>query len=279
MLARVNLTELEQGLDRAILPADQIILLYSGIWTLGARIDVPARELPRRLIDAILHVLGPARTLVLPTYTYSYTRSRRYDPAATVPETGVLPIELLGRPKVIRTPSALNSYAAVGPDAEELATVRGATLWGAGSVMEWLERHNARICVLGLPWERACSFFHRTEELARVPYRYYKRFPGIWLEGGRERPWTETMYVRTLSRPSDFRWALVSDAVRASGRMRLGSRPLLLESALAKDVTAAGLALLEGDPYALLSNAADLREWVRSGKTDEIAALPPDERG
>lgn len=279
MSGRIDLSELERGFEQAVLPADRVVLLYSGIWTLGARIGVPARELPRLMIDAILRVLGPERTLLLPTYTYSYTSTRRYDPRASVPETGVLPIEILRRPAAIRTLSALNSYAAIGPNAAELANVGGETLWGVGSIMEWLERRNARVCVLGLPWEKACSFFHRTEELARVPYRYYKRFPGAWVEGGRKRSWTETMYVRTLSLPADFRWGLVSDAMRAAGRVRLGSAPLLLESALAQDITAAGLALLERDPYALLSNARALREWVRSGKAAEIAALPPEERG
>jgi aminoglycoside 3-N-acetyltransferase len=275
---RLGVPEFERALARAIVPEDRVVVMFSGIWTFGPRFDAPPDELPRILLDAILRHLGPGRTLLLPTYTYAYTRTRRYDPATARPETGVLPTEFLFGHPSRRTPSAMNSYAVAGPDTAEVMGLRGASLWGAGSVMEWLEQRNARLCVLGLPWEKACAFLHRMEEVARVPYRYYKRFPGAWVEDGQERPWTERMYVRSLVTPARYRWETVSGALRAAGRIRSGSDGLLLESALAGDIAATGLELLAHDPYALLTNPGTVRDWVRDGKAAEIAALPAEER-
>ena len=52
------------------------------------------------------------------------------------------------------------------------------TTWGEGSVFEWLEKKNARWVAFNLNWERGCAFAHRSEELCKVPYRFYKTFYG-----------------------------------------------------------------------------------------------------
>src|SRR5260221_10808745 len=92
---QVDLREFEQAMDRVVAPDDQIIVVFSGIWTFGARFNASPRELPGLLVKALLARCGPSRTLLLPTYTYGYARTRHYDPDNSPPETGVLATEFL----------------------------------------------------------------------------------------------------------------------------------------------------------------------------------------
>lgn len=252
---------------------DEIVVVYSGIWTFGHQFGLPAADVPRMLIEQMLESIGPRRTLLLPAYTYAFTQTRRYSPRTTLPETGVLPQTCLRECACLRTKSALNSFLAMGPKSIELARVLGSTLWGEGSLMAVFEQLHARIVVLGIPWKDACGFLHRIEEAALVPYRYHKTFNGSWIDGENSRQWAETMYVRPLTCMPVFRWSLVDERLREQHRVLSSAASVFIESADAADIVAAGLEILADDPYALLENAADLRQWVRDAKIAEIHAL------
>lgn len=272
-MSRLTPDQFRRCFDEVIDPADEIVVVYSGIWTFGHQFGLPARDVPRMLIEQILESIGPARTLLLPAYTYAFTRTRQYSPRTSAPETGVLPVACLAQCDCLRTKSALNSFLAMGPAAPELAPVVGQTLWGEGSLAALFEHRHARIVVLGIPWKDACGFLHRIEEAALVPYRYHKTFNGRWIDSEESRPWAETMYVRPLNCMPVFRWSQVDERLKARHRMRSAPPAVFIESADAADIVAAGLEIVAGDPYALLENAAEVRAWVRDHKAGEISAL------
>lgn len=276
-MARLTLDDFRDQFTDVLDPADSIVVVYSGIWTFGHLFDVPLRELPLELLQTMIDAVGPDRTLLLPAYTYAFTRTRVYSPAASKPETGVLPATMLDRVPAVRTRSALNSFLAIGPRADELARVRGETLWGAGSLKWYLQDQRARIVVLGLPWEIACGFLHRIEEQAEAPYRYHKTFHGAWEEAGQRTPYSETMYVRSLTCRPLFRWSLVDERLRSRGLVRGGTGEMHIESADASEIVSAGMEIVAEDPYALLANAAEVRAWVVNHKDREIDALRAEE--
>lgn len=270
---RITKEDFQNALAEVILPSDRIIVVYSGIWTFGHRFRVDRDNLPRLLLDVMLKFCGPKRTLALPTYTNYFARDRRYNPVNSKPETGILPETFLRQYQAARSLSAMNSFAAIGPKADKIAGMKGETLWGKGSVKEYLENVNARIVVIGLPWEIACGFFHRMEEVAKVPYRYFKTFHGIRVEDGQESFWSETMYVRPENCPTLFCWNRVSDQMRAKEQILSGTKGFVLESALAQDITNTGLEMLVDDPYVIVDNVEEVREWVQYGKQAELEEL------
>jgi aminoglycoside 3-N-acetyltransferase len=270
---RLDRAQFRRWFERLLEPTDEVVVVYSGIWTFGHQLDLPIRDVPRMLIEGMLEALGSERTLLLPSYTYAYARTRSYAPAESVPETGVLPQAMWREFPCVRTRSALNSFLAIGPKAGTLAQVVGATLWGEGSLKCTFERTHARMVTLGIPWKDSLGFLHRIEEAGRVPYRYHKTFHGQWVEGGQTRPWAETMYVRSIEVMPVFVWSRVDELLRARGRVRKAPGPVFIESADAADIVAAGLEIIADDPYAMLENADQVREWVRHGKAAEIEAL------
>lgn len=272
-MSRLRPDEFRRAFERVLSPADEVVVVYSGIWTFGHQFGLPIREVPRMLIEQMLEAVGAGRTLVLPAYTYAFARTRVYSPQESKPETGVLPQTFLQGFPCVRTRSALNSFLAIGPRAEALAGIGGATLWGEGSLKWHFEQAHARMVTLGISWKDSLGFLHRVEEAGKVPYRYFKTFNGQWAEGGQSRAWSETMYVRSIDVMPVFVWSKVDQLLRARGRVAKAQGPVFIESADAAEIVAAGLEIIADDPYAMLENRDEVRHWVEHGKAPEIEAL------
>ncbi len=154
-------------------------------------------------LDAFLEVAGPDGTLVVPTFTYSYTRNEPYDPAATPPgpALGALSNALWRRPDAFRSLDPLFSVIALGGRAQALISSSGATdSFGAGSVYQRLLELDAAILNIGLRGTHA-QVVHHIEQMAGVPYRFIKRFRGTTVVDGVARV-TEVAYnVRGLDEP------------------------------------------------------------------------------
>jgi aminoglycoside 3-N-acetyltransferase len=144
------------------------------------------------VVDAVLAALGPARTLLWPTFTAQLTDPSQwaklpapprerwdeireelpdFDPLRTTPRRmGRLNELLLHRPGVVRSAHPAESVAAIGPRAEWL--VRPHPLddpMGPRSPWARLCELDARVVLVGVGFER-CSIVHHGERLADPPY-------------------------------------------------------------------------------------------------------------
>jgi aminoglycoside 3-N-acetyltransferase len=189
------------------LRAGDVVFCHSSVAMLG----IPAEGLDEAAIGAVYaaafrEVLGPEGTLVLPAFTYSYTKGEVYDPAATppAPAIGALPIALWRHPAAARSLDPLFSVIALGGRARELAERAGAEdSFGAGSIYALLLALDAAILNIGLRGTHA-QLAHHVEQQAGVSYRFIKRFRGTTVVDGAARE-TEVAYnVRALDEPRHF---------------------------------------------------------------------------
>jgi aminoglycoside N3'-acetyltransferase len=272
-MGRLQRSQFRRWFEEVLLPSDDLVVVYSGIWTFGNQFDMPVRDVPRMIIELMLEAVGPSRTLLLPSYTYNFTGTREYSPKKSIPETGVLPQVMWKEFSCKRTTSALNSFLAIGPKDNLLTEISGETLWGNGSLKEYFERSHARMVTLGLPWKDSLGFLHRIEEAALVPYRYHKTFHGHWLYEDGLRPWTETMFVRSTEVMPIFDWSSVDRLMRNRSQIISTDGPIFIESADATEIVKAGLEIIKDDAYGLLVNPREVRQWVENHKFLEIARL------
>ena len=272
-MSRLDPLAFRRSFESLLDPADEVVVVYSGIWTFGHQFGLPIMDVPAMLIETMLEAVGPDRTLMLPAYTYAYAGTRSYSPRHSVPETGVLPQTCLRLFDWVRTGSALNSFLCAGPRARDLVRIRGETLWGEDSLKGALEKTRARMITLGIPWKDSLGYLHRIEEKAQVPYRYYKTFNGEWVDESGTQPWKETMYVRSMDLMPVFVWSRVDRLLRERNRIRKGGLATFMESADAADIVAAGMEILADDPYAMLENDEDVRHWVLRHRAEEMNAL------
>ena len=148
----------------------EILFVHSSLNALG-----PVDGGANTLVDALLQVLGPEGTLAMPTFTFSLDQSGNpiFDPAASPSEMGAITEALRRRPAAHRSHHLLHSVAALGPQAEALTRLHGASAWAGDGPFWQLYARRARILLLGVSYLR-CTFFHLIEQLVAVPYRQWR---------------------------------------------------------------------------------------------------------
>lgn len=104
-----------------------------------------------------------------------------------------------------RTVSKFFPFTVAGPEAENLYQLRPRTVWGEGSLYEWIEKNNIAIITLGLP-PYVCSIQHRAEYLMRhhIHYRNEITRSNKILIRNRLEVLTETLLVRKPGVTVDF---------------------------------------------------------------------------
>jgi len=266
--------------DRVVDPSDDVLVVFSGLYTFAHRFEWPPTETPGRLLDALVSYVGTTKTLVVPSYSMSFARTRVFDVLRTKSDIGALPDEAIKHPGMRRLPKPMNSYMVIGPRAEEFLSLPCRTAWGHDGAFGWMDKVNARFCVLGVRWHEACSLYHYAEELERVPYRYFKRFAGDLLNDGvRVGRCEEVMYVRSGTVGPVWQLDIVYPRLIEAGVVKRSPDPFIpLESAKSKDIVAITRKILRNDPYAYVANVDAVKAWVADGAAAEIAGLAPDER-
>ena len=114
-------------------------------------------------------------TILIPSYTFKSCKGVDFDPAVTPSEVGALGNWVTDLPEFQRSNHPIYSHQIAGPLTTKLLKSRNTTTFGDDSIFAYLEKFNARIIMLGCDWTY-CTYFHRFEEEAQVPYREYKTF-------------------------------------------------------------------------------------------------------
>lgn len=164
----VSRADLERGFAGLDLRAGQTVLVHSAMRTLG-RVAGGADA----IVDVLLEILGPAGTLVVPTYTFAHEAEADpvIDPRRDRSEMGAITEAARLRPDARRSTAFRHSFAAIGRRAELIASVDPAVspfdFRGAFGVMLGL---NTQVVLLGVTYSSSTSH-HFGELVAEVPYR------------------------------------------------------------------------------------------------------------
>lgn len=215
--------------------------------------------------EAFRTVLGDEGTVVVPTFNFGFARGVPFDRANTPSEEmGVFAEYVRCLPGARRTPHPLQSVAAVGPHAEDLAGRDTPSAFDPGSAFERMLELDFRMVMLGAGIKVA-SIVHYSEQKQAVPYRHWKDFAGTLVEEGLSRPARYRMFARDLELDPKMDFTPVQTALEANGRWRevilnygrVSACPL-------REVVAAADEILAQDPWALVGNRAEV-EPRRSG--------------
>jgi len=179
---------LEQiGVDRG-----STLMVHSFMPSLGVLTD-GMEGIYRALRDR----LGPAGTLVVPAFTYSFCRGEEFDVRATPSTVGSLTEFVRSREGVVRSAEPIFSIAAVGACSEDITRIRKPVCFGEGSAFELLEQQGVQFLLLGIDYRKSLTYFLHLEKLYGVPYREDKLFRGTLVDAdGKRREAAFTYYVR-----------------------------------------------------------------------------------
>jgi len=209
------------------------------------------------LIEAIEAAIGRGGTLVMPAFSYSFTKGEPFDICNTPSAVGIVAERFRTLPGVRRTSDPIFSFACRGQRAQELCTIPLKECFGAESVLATLHRLNAYIICMGCSLSRA-TFVHYVETAHGVDYRYKKTFSGTVISPGREASECSVVYnVRDLTRRSDTDLRRLQKRLADNGKMRtveVGRSRIM--AVTAREFFDTAWKMLDEDPVSLIAEGA-----------------------
>lgn len=147
--------------------------------------------------EAIFEVIGQQGTIVVPTFSYSFCWGKTFDKFETLGTTGVFSELVRTDPDAKRSDDANFSVTALGKNSEFFTNNLSHESFGKNSFWERFVKENGKICNfnVGLYYN---TFVHYIEKLIEVPYRYDKKFEGIFKKNNEIKKDYYIHFVRNL---------------------------------------------------------------------------------
>ena len=190
----IGFIELVAGFKRIGLQAGDTVLVHSAYKSFGG-----VEGGPQVVIDALLDVLGPEGTLIMPTFNFDFNKGQSWDVRTTPSQMGVLTELVRNDPRAKRVFHPIYSFSIIGKYAAELTRERYKSCYERKSVFGRLRDLDAKIMIVGLDYTHSFTFVHHVEEMEGVGYRYKKAFTGqVTDENGQTTTDTFYMMVRDI---------------------------------------------------------------------------------
>jgi aminoglycoside 3-N-acetyltransferase len=247
-MIRTLQTDLKMALQTLALPVGRVYVVHSSLLKLGL-IEGGLKG----IMQCLWEVLGEDATIVMPTFTFAFGRTRVWDYHQTCSETGALTEHFRKLPGAMRSIHPFHSLAAMGPRADQFAQCESLSSFGPGSPFALLYEMEAINISIGIDLDGGATFLHHTEEVAQVPYRFYKEFPGdVSDQYGNKLPKTFKIYAREINNTYEYdniwghvRYDLAADGLLIQGK--LSGVPLIAFQI--KPTHDRFLARMQADPY------------------------------
>ena len=133
---------------------------------------------PQTVIDALLEVLTPEGTLIMPCFNFDFCKGEPWDVRSTPSHMGILTELVRKDPRSCRVFHPIYSFAIIGKHQEMLCRHRYKSSYGRDSVFGRLRELDGKMMIIGLSYTNSLTFFHHVEEVEGVDYRYMKAFTG-----------------------------------------------------------------------------------------------------
>tara|TARA_B100000989_G_C19428130_1_gene421744 strand:+ start:48 stop:860 length:813 start_codon:yes stop_codon:yes gene_type:complete len=191
---KINEESIKSAFEKVILKKDKVIILYSGVWSFINKLEFK-NDIGKKILQIVESVVTKERTLIIPSFSAeNFIKSKKFNIKKTIDRKNGIIANAALKANYYRTPQPLHSYLVFGKKVREVKKLKLLTSWGPTSILGWLSRNNARICVLGIPWNKGCSYLHRFEELYKVPWRYFKTYNGLLIKNNQKKYCFEKKY-------------------------------------------------------------------------------------
>ena len=262
-----------EALKYLVRPEDKVVVLFSGIWSFASNLNFKNKNIPQSILKILEKFVSNNRTLILPSFSGQFVTKHNYFKIdSSIDNIGVIPKEALKSKKYYRTPQPLHSYLVLGKDVNKIKKLKFKTSWGKTSIFNYISKSNARICNLGLNWNRGCSYLHRQEELTSVPWRYFKKFQ---FKMYRNRNFLGMCEEVKFCSPNkgllkyDYK-KFIPLIEKQKSFLKFNSNLFKFESIKAKCLDDISKIFFKKRPYDIVINKKEIKNWVKYKKKIEI---------
>jgi aminoglycoside 3-N-acetyltransferase len=219
---------------------------------------MPAEQRIDLLIEAIEAAIGASGTLVIPTFSYSFTKGEKFDILYSPSAVGMVSERFRTLSGVCRSADPIFSFACRGSLAGELCAIPVKECFGPQSVFAALHRLDAQIVDLGCSMSRGGTFVHYVETAHGVDYRHSKVFSGTVVLPNRLTYECSVVYnVRDLTRNSDGDLRRLQERLAHEEKLRtvdVGRSRIM--AVAANDLFDTAWKMLDEDPVSLIAEGA-----------------------
>jgi aminoglycoside 3-N-acetyltransferase len=256
MRIRITSADIQSGFHDAGVRAGDTLMLHSDAGVLAQLPDGSTEDRMRVFVDAILELLGTEGTLVVPTFSYSFSNNEVYSVNDSPSQVGSLTEFVRKLPRARRSLDPIFSLAAIGARAEEVLAGAADDSFGSDSPFARLHRLKATLAFCGCSFNRA-TFIHYVEQAAGVPYRFLKSFPGTIIDSdGRTFEREVLFFARKLELGFFTDLTDLKSRMSVQGQIRTGTIGRVeVICAAADDVFRSANALMAENPWGLTTLA------------------------
>ena len=262
-----------QAIKTLIRPEAKVVLLYSGIWSFANNLDFKNKNIIKTMLKILEKFITSKRTLILPSFSDKFVIKNKYFKLnSSIDNIGVIPKEALKSKKYYRTPQPLHSYLVLGKGIAKIKKLKLKTSWGKTSIFDFISKSNARICNLGLNWNRGCSYLHRYEELTNVPWRYFKKFKFKMYRNNKFIGFCEEVKFCAPDKgllKYDYK-KFIPLIEKQKTFLKFNSNLFKFESVKAKDLDKISKNFFKNRPFDIVINKKKIKSWIKYDKKSEI---------
>lgn len=134
------------------------------------------------LLDEFMSAVGKEGTILLPTFSFEFSNKQFYDIVNTKGTTGALGNIAMQRKDFKRTQHPMHSFEVWGKDQEKLISMTNKHAFGLDSPFGYCVGNHVKQVILGTDYVHAMTLIHYAETVCNVPYRFPKKFTGIYID-------------------------------------------------------------------------------------------------
>ncbi len=234
-----------------------VLFMHSDISVFGKLCLFDREALLNSLVNVLKESVGDEGTIIMPAFTYSFTRDEVFDLENTKSEAGTLTEFFRQMPDVVRTEHPIFSSAIWGKRKEEFVNT-GKDSFDENSIFGKLHKQKGKLLIFGSPFDTSCTYLHYVEQMYCVPYRYSKTFKGKVRKDGHDYEDECSFFVRYPGGDVIFDKHKTERLLLDSGIFKV--RPLGGARIMMADAEALyneGFRLLDEDIYCFLENRPD----------------------
>jgi aminoglycoside 3-N-acetyltransferase len=230
-----------------------VVMIHGNAGVAAQFLDIPPNERIKKLFDDIVDTLSPGGTIIVPTFSYSFTDGNVFDPAGTPSKVGQFSEYFRLMDGVIRTRHPIFSVGVKGAQSKLIESADISTCFGKNSIFQYLHDVDAKIICMGCDFERI-TFSHFVEQSVGVPYRFLKNFEGLIIERAKIERVITSYYVRNLELQYTLDLRRLKRKLEEINALKVASFGRFnFISVSAKDFYRAAEELLLADPFSLVT--------------------------
>jgi len=234
--------------------SDDVVMIHGDAGVAAQFLSVQRDEQLNHLMNEIVEFAGTEGTVVVPTFSYSFTKQQDFDVRNTPGDIGLFSEAFRKLPIALRSKNPNFSVASIGRYAMDFRKARIDDAFGVDTAFDLLHKLKGKIVCLGCEFNRV-TFVHYLEQSIGVPYRYFKTFSGEVLDEKSSKFINARYYVRDLDLDKRVDLDLLKERGVDRGLVSIGTFGRFpVFSIGADDFYALGTELLSENPYALVNH-------------------------